>query len=666
MAKLSEASKKPPLTQQMENKSEKYLKFKNYLKAGILPLALVFLFVMQNVAFNYWLDLYSKEFFIRLVLVNFSLGIVLFAPSLFFGKKLKYAYLFLTSVLVSVLFSAQFLYFKYSESFLQFSAIKYFWLAGSTAGTVKTLLTPEILIFIANIGLVLLFLYFEKSEFKFSFLGKLAVFAVMLLIAFFGYKYLLYKETKEWGNASRLYTDVYDLNALVGKMGIINFSLEDTAKYMARSNLVSASDKSFLFSYAKSRQAQPEMSEYFGKDKSKNLIIIQVESLENAVINETIGGQEITPNLNKLASEGLYFDNYYAQVGPGNTADTEFSTMNSLYPLPDDVVFVDYAKNKYTALPQILKNNGYSTNCFHGDVPTFWNRSNIYPNLGYEKMFDLADFTVTRPVGKGPSDLGDEDLFLQTLPRLEGLRPPFMATVITMSSHTPFILPEDLETLQIPGDTNLNETQKNYLQSIHYTDKAIGEFIDGLKKDGLYDNSLIFVWGDHGSFTNISSALGDQSLLAGLANSKVPMIILSSGLEPKILETPGSHIDIFPTIANLLGVQPPKTILGQDLLNAKNPIVAGFNLVSGNVTSVLTQNLGYQANNDGVFEHGKCLQMPSGDAISAENCRNIFNQETDKLKASDIIVRGDLLNMFSANLTQPALGIIKMDNNKKP
>ena len=76
--------------------------------------------------------------------------------------------------------------------------------------------------------------------------------------------------------------------------------------------------------------------------------------MENAIINKTINGQEITPNLNQLAKEGLYFNNYYTQIGPGNTADAEFSTMDSLYPLPDDVVFIDYAKNHYKALPQLL------------------------------------------------------------------------------------------------------------------------------------------------------------------------------------------------------------------------------------------------------------------------------------------------------------------------
>jgi len=207
-------------------------------------------------------------------------------------------------------------------------------------------------------------------------------------VAFFGYKYLLDTEKREWGNTSRLYTDVYDLKSLVGKMGIINFFIEDTFKFALRSKLITSEDIVFLKNFAEKRKAPETEGKYYGSQKGKNVIIIQVESLENAVINKTIGGQEITPGLNKLAKDGLYFDNFYAQVGPGNTADAEFSTMNSLYPLSDDVVFIAYAKNQYLALPKLLKNNGYGTYSLHGDVPTFWNRANIYPGLGYQKSFD--------------------------------------------------------------------------------------------------------------------------------------------------------------------------------------------------------------------------------------------------------------------------------------
>ena len=633
-----------------------------YVNALSLPLALVVLFVLQNQIFNAWLGIYSKTYSVRLSLVTFALGVLFYGPALLFKKRLRFAYLFFISFLVSFLFSCQFLYYRYSQSFLQFSAIKYFGQADSIMGTIKALLTPELLVFFSNFIVVLVVFVISvrksknahkktkgspKPEFVFPAWEKILLILAMVAIVFFGYKYLLYTEKKEWGSTSRLYTDVYDLKAVVGKMGITNFFLEDTFKYILRSNLVTDKDKEFVQAWEKNKTQAPKSAKYFGSLKDKNVIIIQVESLENSVINQSVGRQEITPRLNQLAKDGLYFDNFYAQVGPGNTADTEFSTMNSLYPLPDDVVFIDYAKNNYKALPQLLAKIGYETYSLHGDVPTFWNRSNIYPGLGYQKAFGLNDYSITRPVGKGPSDLGDEDLFSQSLPRLESFKQPFLATVITMSSHTPFILPDDLQILQIPVDTTLDKNQQRYLQSVNYTDKAIGEFIDGLKADDLYNNSLIFIFGDHGSFTNISSALGRNNMLHALDNSQVPLIILNSGLKNQTVSEPASQIDIYPTIADLLGIDSPATIFGQDLITTKTPIETHFKLVSGGVDAILTDSLAFQANEDGVFEHGSCMSVPKpggyAKSLPISDCQNIYKEQSNAIKASNILIKGNLL-----------------------
>jgi len=627
----------------------------SYIETSLLPLILAVLFAIQNQAFNKWLSLYSKTYSTRLFLAAFALGIVLYGPSLLFKKRHKYLYLFLVSFLISVIFSAQFIYYKYSQSFLQFSAIRYIDQADSVMGTVQKMLSPHLFLFFSNLLVVLIALiltlrknYIELSLPKWE---RAAIIFVMVLSAIIGYKYLLDTEKKEWGNTSRLYSDIYDLKSLVAKIGIMNFFVEDTIKYSLRAGLVTNDDRDFLKTWAAKGRIVQNTKNYFGLAKGRNIIIIQVESLESAVINKKINGQEITPNLNQLTKTGLYFDNYYAQTGPGNTADAEFSTMDSLYPLPNDVVFINYAKNNYKALPNLLKNNGYQTYSLHGDVPTFWNRSNIYPGLGYQKVFGLNDYVGTRPVGKGPSSLGDEDLFSQSLPKLKSFKQPFMATLITMSSHTPFILPADLQTLNISEDVNFNETQKNYLQSIHYTDKAIGEFINGLKNDGLYDNSLILIWGDHGSFTNISSALGEnKNILEELSGSQVPMIILAPKTNLRGTSSiPSSHLDIYPTITNLLGFSNPTIILGQDLLNTKNPVETHFELISGGIDTILTSNLVYQANNDGLFINGHCKSWPAQESLPISDCQTLYNQQFDDIRASNIIIRGNLLNNFSVN-----------------
>jgi phosphoglycerol transferase MdoB-like AlkP superfamily enzyme len=626
-------------------------KLVNYIKATSLPLLLIILFAAQNLAFNFYLGIYVPTYFIRLSLVTLALGSVLYGPALLFKHKAKYIYLFIVSGLISALFIAQFLYFRYSESFLQFSAIKYFWQIKEISSTIFAMLTPNLLIFLLNFILVLIFFIIgrkKKIDFVTPYPEKIIVIIIIAVFVFSGYKYLLYKENQEWGNTSRLFTDVYDLSTLVSKIGTVNFSLEDAAKYFMRSNLITEGDKDFLTNWAKNRaiKTNPDTISNFGDAKGKNLIIIQVESLENSLIKTKFYGQEITPNLNGLLTDGLYFNNYYGDVGPGNTADAEFSTMTSLYPLPDDVAFVNYSKNKYVGLPKTLKESGYGTYCFHGDVPTFWNRSNIYPELGYDEMFDLNDFVVTRSVGKGPSDLGDEDLFSQTADKLKNIGEPFMATVITMSMHTPFILPEDLQTLELPEKTGLNWLQWEYIESAHYTDKAIGEFIKKLKSEGLYDNSIIFIWGDHSSYTNISSVLDkNQDILGDITDDKVPLIVLNSGLTGEYIE-PCSHLDIFPTITNLLGIEIPKTVLGQDLLNSETPVVAHFKVVSGKVDAIVSNELVYKSAKGGEFSEGQCYKMPEETILQTVDCWPLYKQQSDTIKASNIIIRGNLLDVL--------------------
>jgi len=636
-------------------------KFVKYSKILFLPLFLSIIFVIQNYFFNYWLDIFAKIYDNRLFASTFALGIILYYSCFFFNKKYRYIFLLAISLFISILFSAQFLYYRYSQSFLQFSAIKYIWQVNSVAGTAKTLITPELFLFFVNtILVVFVFIFYLKRkpvEIKIPWFEKFIILFVVVAVAALGYNYLVTQERKEWGNTSRLFTDVYDLKALVDKMGIINFSIEDTIKYALRSNLITEEDKIFLKNFGKNLQTAEEKSKYFGSAKGKNLIIIQVESLENSVINQTIGDKQITPNLNQLAQQGLYFSNFYAQIGPGNTADAEFSTMNSLYPLPDDVAFIDYAKNSYSALPQLLAKNGYSTNVMHGDVPTFWNRSNVYPSLGYQDLYELSDYTITRPIGKGPSALGDTDLFFQSLSKLTRLKTPFMTTFITMSSHTPFILPADLQGLQFSVDTSLSQTQQNYLQSIHYTDKAIGEFIQGLKDNNLYKDSLILIWGDHGSFTGITKALENpNNALPELADAQVPLIILNSGTNINgRISTPGSQLDIYPTISSLLGIVAPKTILGQDLLNTKTPVATRFSLVSGGIIAILTDKLAYESPKDGDFKLGKCVSIPKNNILPINECKNLYSQQANTIKASNIIIRGDLLSTYGASLERPQI-----------
>ncbi|MFZ2803932.1 MAG: LTA synthase family protein [Patescibacteria group bacterium] len=626
---------------------------KQYAAALSLPVLLALLFALQNAAFNAWLHV-VPELYRRMYAVTFALGVLLFAPAIFIRPRWRFAYLAIVSVLASALLTAEYLYFSYDGGFLQISSFQLTGELSAVGGTALRLLSPRIAFFWAGPVLVLgawLIMRWRKIlHVKLAAWEKVLATVLVLAAVFGGYGTLLASEKRDAGNETQLYSMEYDLNSLVGKMGIANFFLEDAAKRVLTSGDVTEADRTFVEQWSSARPATTSTAaSTFGLAKGRNLIFIQVESLENAVINTKLGDNEITPNLDALAKQGLYFSNYYSQVGIGNTADAEFSTLDSLYPLPDSVAFVDHAQNQYAALPQLLANNGYGTYVFHGDVPTFWNRANIYPNLGYQTWFMKSDFTSTRPIGI--TGLGDEDLFNQSLPRIEKLPQPFMATLITLSSHTPFILPNDLRTLPIPANSGLDDTQQQYLESVHYADQAIGDFITQLKQTGIYDHSLIVIFGDHGSYTGISSALHAESNdVASMNTSQVPLIVLAPGTSLQGERAiPGSHLDVYPTVAHLLGINTPPSALGQDLLATKTPVAVQRKSGTGGVSAILSSSVDYVASADGVFKNGSCLASDTRQPVAINQCQMLYDQQSAILRVSDTVVRGNMLATLLAH-----------------
>ena len=522
---------------------------KRIIVALWLPAALTALLVALTFAFNGWLDIDSAPFFWRCFAATLSLGIIIFFPAVFFTKRrARYLYALAVSLLVSAIFISQFLYYRYSGGFLQASSLGYSGQALDLLATIKTLLSYKMLFFIIPPIVVAFGYFFER---KYALHAALTVkekpvaLVVMIIIICGGYGILLHQEQRDFGSIGGLYNDkeMYNLSSLVAKAGIVNFYIESLVEYVARPRVASAADTAFLAQWAAGRALPPHGND-FGTLKGRNLIFIQMESMENWVIGYSIDGQEVAPNLTALAGEGTYFTDYHSQDGVGNTADAEFSTLNSLYPLPDSVAFISHAQNQYAALPSLLDAHGYTTAVMHGDVASFWNRSNAYPGLGYQNIFSKSNYTIPRVVGT--EGLGDDDFFKQSLPKLEALPKPFMATLITLSTHTPFTLPKDLQTLVIPKNTALTPTQQLYVQAVHYSDQALGTFIAGLKADGLYNNSLIVIYGDHSAFIGTP----DSSM------QHVPLIILApnSNLAVGQDATPGSHLDLYPTVADLLGV----------------------------------------------------------------------------------------------------------------
>ncbi len=402
-----------------------------------------------------------------------------------------------------------------------------------------------------------------------------------------------------------------------------------------------------------------QTNEYTNIFKDKNVLVIHAESIQQNVIGLEFNGKPVSPNLNKLASEGMYFSNYFSQVSVGTSSDAELTFSTSLMPTKSGTAFVSYPNREYNSLQKLLNEKGYYTFSMHANNADFWNRRTMYKSLGYQKFFSKQDYEVTpeNTIGLGLSDI---EFFTQSIPKLQKINEEnanWYGLMIMLSNHTPFSdiekygeFPVDIKETIIHEDGTTEEVVYpymegtklgNYFKSVHYADGAIGNFITQLDEAGLLENTVLVIYGDHDARLpkNDYNRLynydkeNDKVLDKDDPNykeygsyqyelgRKVPFIIWTKDMagskyNQEITETMGMY-DAMPTLGNMLGVY-NEYQLGHDIFN-----VLGQNIVcfpNGNWVT-----------NKAYFNSQKIEYLSlNGEAISEEEIK--YNTEyTNKL-----------------------------------
>ena len=162
-----------------------------------------------------------------------------------------------------------------------------------------------------------------------------------------------------------------------------------------------------------------EDNKYTNLLKDKNVLVIHAESIQKFTMDTKINNKEVTPNLNKLAKEGLYFTNFYAQDSVGTSSDTEFTFNTSLMPSSSGTVFVNYYDREYVTIPKLLKEQNYYTFSMHANNCTFWNRNVAHESLGYDRFYCYnKDFEIDEVLGLG---LSDKSFFRQAVEKIKDI-----------------------------------------------------------------------------------------------------------------------------------------------------------------------------------------------------------------------------------------------------
>ncbi len=509
---------------------------------------------------------------------SFLFLIVLFTT--IFRNKMSSFFFVVINIIGSLFLLTAAMYFDYYNAIFTYKSMAQAGQLGEIRTSVYALFKYEYLLFFADFPF--LFLLQKKVTRRNIQIGAkkfLILVTINFIILFWGFY-----------RSSQAISELSKYNSL----GLFAYQLMDVA---SETGLLFKEEKNItpdLVKSSKPSQLNAEL-QLRGSAKNKNLIIVQLESVQSFLLNKRIGGAEITPNLNKLIQESYFFPNFYTQVGKGNTSDAEFLINSSIYALGSEPMSTAIAGKEVPSLPRKLKQAGYYSATFHANEVSFWSRKEMYEALGFDGYFDQEYFGTEDYIAYGVSD---EILYKKTVEKLASLKDEkFYAHIIALSSHYPYDLPKTKNkyTITLPEDYN-GSIVGSYIKSVSYADYAFGKLIEELKKSGLYDDSLIVVYGDHqGVQTQNEKDTALVNEIIGhdyhpiLDHLNVPLIVKVPFQKGKIVNSVGGLVDVYPTIANLLGLDLGEEIIfGIDLINTKTNTI-GFRFYAPTGTFVTSQ-----------------------------------------------------------------------------
>lgn len=310
----------------------------------------------------------------------------------------------------------------------------------------------------------------------------------------------------------------------------------------------------------------------------ENIIVVQLESFDEKIINYQHNGQEVSPFLNELKQKSLYFNDIYAQHVNGSF-DAEFSFLTSLYPTNKNYAFKTNDMTEFNSLVKVLKKRDYNFLAFHGNKDEFFYRDKGYPEMGFNEFYHREDFTTENAEIGEDSYLGinDYDFLEQSVSFLENEEEPFFAFYITVTSHTPYDF--------YPEEYRLEEFEdlepaivRDYFNSVHFTDQSLKNFFELLKDRGLYEDTLFVFYSDHTSDVKKESysSGGDFTIEGNVKEPEnIPLMIFHPDIEAEVISKTGTHTDIAPTILDIIGDrEKPEGFLGTSLLKEEeNPVL---------------------------------------------------------------------------------------------
>ncbi|MEH7250918.1 LTA synthase family protein [Neobacillus niacini] len=536
---------------------------KNYWDTVFRHPVIFILLVLFIKIYAFQIVVFENTSFFHVLFVEFPMWALILTLLMMFFKKRTWAAIWFYNFILSVLFIVVVYYTRYFSTVPSYYDVKQIYQSNSVGGTVALLGGPYDFLFFVDVVIVLpLIWFFKKNSTSFAAAKRLALgFGCLgLVMSAIAFRYPLIDVSyfaKKHGYIQSQFVQAYE-----NSLGTALASQE----HMSEKELETLKGNTYV---------PVREHETFGVASNRHVFIIQVESLQEFTINQRINGQEITPNLNALLKDSAYFNNVYQQIGAGNTSDAEWLMHTSLYPEGMDPTVNTIEGSEIPSLVRTLKRNGYGAATYHADDITYWSRDKLYPALGFDYVYTSLEIPNEKEIGFGPADEVLFNFVEGQLPKQLKAHERIYSNIITLTSHTPFDMPEEYEILNLPE--NYKDTYVgNYFQSIRYTDEQIGLFVEQLKKLGIYDESIILIYGDHSGLHGAPVTENDKVLLKEVLGHDYNMH--DRFVVPVIFTVPelftgetyshlGGQIDLMPTLLNLLGIEHDTQMIGHNLFH---------------------------------------------------------------------------------------------------
>ena len=323
-----------------------------------------------------------------------------------------------------------------------------------------------------------------------------------------------------------------------------------------------------------------------GENQPRNVVVIMLESFSKYIMTEAGHVKGITPNLDRYSKEGMYFTRFYA-----NSFRTDRAIVSILSGLPaQPTMSVMDIPHKSTSLPSIasaMGKAGYNSTFYYGGDTNYSNMKSYLMGTGFQNVVSDKDFPKELHTGKwGVADGPVYERILKDMIASDK-KEKHLRVVMSESSHEPF---------DVPFKSHIKEPELN---AFYYADKCLGEFVEAMKKQADWDNTLVLIVPDHlGAYPlNIDNY--------ALWRYEIPMILLGGKINAQQEETIGCQSDIPATLLGILGVEHNEFLFSKDILDANAPHFAFFTFpdAMGMVTeenTVIYDN----ALNKAVFDEG--------------------------------------------------------------